>query len=185
MNHPKVLPAVVLALALALVGSLAAGLSMRDAQAQETATQGHPLVGTWLADTDLESATNGLDLFTFSSDGTYVDVEVDGSAQLGAWEATGATTAILTIVAYEGDDEGNNFGSVTIRASIEVSADGASFTAQYTLEFTDPDGTSTGEAGPGMATGTRLVVEAPGTPVMTMEEMFSGFEGDPEATPTS
>ena len=183
MKHPKVLSTFVLAVTLAVVGSLAVGLSILDAGAQDTSRQDHPLVGTWLADTEPENETGGNDLFTFSSDGTYIDVEVDGTTQLGAWESTGATTANLTILGYEGDDEGNHVVSITIRASIEVSADGASFTAQYTIEFTYPDGSSTGQAGPGTVTGTRLAVEAPGTPVMTIEELFSSFEGEPEASP--
>ena len=45
-------------------------LSMRsDVAAQDTTTQRHPLVGVWLADTDLESE-NALDNFLFSSDGS-------------------------------------------------------------------------------------------------------------------
>ncbi|MGD9710517.1 MAG: hypothetical protein AB7V46_00415 [Thermomicrobiales bacterium] len=183
MKYPSVLSTFVLAVALAVVGSLAVGLSIRDAGAQDTSRQDHPLVGTWLADTDLDDETGANDLFTFSSDGTYIDVEADGTTQLGVWESTGDTTANLTIVGFEVDDEGNSAGSITIRASIEVGADGASFTAQYTIEFTYPDGSSTGQAGPGSVTGTRLTVEAPGTPVMTLEEMFSSFEGEPEASP--
>jgi|SRR5215211_4236062 len=159
-----------------------------DAAAQNTATQGHPLVGTWLADTDPETPDNALDTFVFGADGAYVQSEVGGGSLLGAWEATGDRTAILTAVGAEGDDEGNNFGSIKVRASIEVSDDGNRFTAEFTMEFIQPDGTSSGEAGPGIATGERLVVEAPGTPVITFEELFGAFdgeteEGETEATP--
>ena len=126
--------------------------------------------------------------------------DANGSVSLGVWEATGEQTATLTIVAAEGDDDGTNYGTIIIRATIEVNADGGSFTPEYTFEFIDPDGTSSGEAGPGFAIGERVVVEAPGTPVMTMEEMFSQMEdgsgesdgqesevdeGDREATPVS
>ena len=164
-----------------------------DADAQDTPTQGHPLVGTWLADTDPDAADNALDTFVFSADGGYAQSEAGGGSLLGAWEATGERTATLTAVGAEGDGEGANVGSITIRASIEVSDDGASFTAVYTLEVVQPDGTGSGEAGPGIATGDRLVVEAPGTPAITFEELFGGFEvqteggetGEAEATPGS
>ena len=177
-----------------------AALSMRsDVAAQDTTTQRHPLVGVWLADTDLESE-NALDNFLFSSDGSYLQRDANGSVSLGVWEATGEQTATLMIVTAEGDDDSTNYGTIIIRATIEVSADVNSFTAEYTNEFIDPNGTSTGEAGPGFATGERVVAEAQGTPVMSMEEMFSQMEdgsgesdgqesevdeGDREATPVS
>jgi hypothetical protein len=155
------------------------------AVAQDTSTEGHPLVGTWLADTETEDDEGASEVFIFTSDGGYTQVDPDGEVLLGAWEATGANTANLTIVSYETDENGDNAGSIKVRASIEVGADGDSFTAQYTLEVTDPDGASMGEAGPASATGTRLQVEAPGTPVMTMDELFGALEGTPEATPAS
>jgi hypothetical protein len=178
--RPKLMPVVaVVLLALAVLGfRLSAG-------AQDSSTEGHPLVGTWLADTDTNDPASGLSTFTFNADGTYIEADATGEVDLGAWEATGPTSATLTIVSYEGDDAGNDAGHAVIRASIDVGADGNSFTATYTLEFVLPDGTSTGEAGPGTASGTRLTVEAPGTPVMTLDELFSGFEEAPEATPAS
>jgi len=183
MKRPTLLATFVLTALVALIGVFAIGPSLQDTSAQDTATLGHPLVGTWLADTDPEDQTNALETFTFTSDGAYIAAEADGWVSLGSWEATGATTANLTIVSYESDEEGTNFGSVTIRATIEVAADGNSFTAQYTFEFTDPAGVSDGEAGPGTATGTRLVVEGPGTPVISLDELFASFEGTPEASP--
>jgi hypothetical protein len=183
MNQRRILLTFAFAMALALMGSFGTGLSMQSAAAQDTSTQDHPLVGTWVADTDSADELPPTDVFTFSSDGTYLEVNAGGTAQAGAWEATGATTANLTIVSFEGDDEGNFYGTVTIRASIEVSADGATLTAEYTIEFTNPDGTSLGQAGPGSVTAERLMVEGPGTPVMTMEELFGAVEGDLEATP--
>ncbi len=181
--RPRMLVSLVVGVLLALV---AAG-HRTGVGAQDTTTQGHPLVGTWLADTDQENPDNAVDVFQFTADGTYVEMDANGDSSLGAWEATGDTTATLTVVQGEADDEGTNFGTFMIRASIEVSADGNSFTAEYTFEFIQPDGTSSGEAGPGIATGERLVVEAPGTPAMTFEEFFGSFGGDEgeseEATP--
>jgi hypothetical protein len=182
MKRSTVLTTLVLAAVIALVGAFAVGLSHRGISAQDTATEDHPIVGVWLADTDPENEANALETFTFHSDGSYISVGGDDTT-VGAWEATGATTGTLTLVGYESDDEGNAFGSITIRATFEVGADGNSFTGQYTFEFTEPDGTASGQAGPGTVTGTRLMVEAPGTPVMTLEELFGAVEGTPEASP--
>jgi len=173
-------------IAVVLLALAAAGLRA-GVGAQDVAVQGHPLVGTWLADTDPENPDNAVDVFRFGADGGYAELDANGDASIGAWEATGETTATLTVVQGQADDEGTNFGTFTLRASIEVGADGDSFTAEYTFELVRPDGTSGGEAGPGTATGERLVVEGPGTPAMTFEEFFASFgdgagEGE-EATP--
>src|SRR5215217_1544410 len=178
--RPRMLVSLVVVVFVALAAAgLRAGVG-----AQDTATEGHPLVGTWLADTDQENPDNALDVFRFSSDGGYVEMDANGDSTLGVWEATGDATATLTVVQGQADEEGTNFGTFIIRASIEVGADGDSFTAEYTFEFVQPDGTSDGEAGPGSATGERLAVEGPGTPAMTMEEFYGSFgddEGDAEA----
>jgi len=60
-----------------------------------------------------------------------------------------------------------------------------SFTASFTLEWTTPDGKSSGQTGPGMAAGTKLVAAAPGTPTMTIAQLFQSLQGaaTPAATP--
>ena len=105
--------------------------------------------------------------------------------RLGAWEATGPTTANLTIVAYTEDAKGTNLGAIKIRLAIALNADGNSYTAQGTIERIGPDGASSGQAGPATGSATRMVVEAPGTPVMTLGELFGAPTGTPDATPAS
>ncbi len=178
--HRRLFVSVITVLLLAL-----AGLGLRTGAVAQNATADHPLVGTWLVDTDPANPTNTLDTFLFTADGGYVQTDAAGGTTVGVWEATSDTTATLTVVAAAGDDEGNTFGTIMIRATIEVSADGTTFTADYTIELIDPDGTSRGEAGPGQATGERLTVEAPGTPALSLDELFAGREGTPEATPAS
>ena len=63
----------------------------------------------------------------------------------------------------------------TIRAAGEVSEDGQSFTAEFTIEFTG-EGAPTGEYGPGHVTGTRINVEPIGTPAGSLEDLFAQFE---------
>jgi hypothetical protein len=146
-------------------------------------TQVHPVVGTWIADSDPENTENAKDVYVFNADGSYIEADSNGDVGLGSWEATGANTANLTIKSEGTDADGHNLGSVIIRAAIEVAADGNTFTAEYTIQFIEPNGTSSGELGPGKAIGERLVVEAPGKPVKTLEEYFGASAGTPEASP--
>ena len=161
-----------------LLGSLLVGGGTLVA-AQDTDFSGHPLVGTWMLDTEPENPDAFPSQVIFSAEGGYVDVDAEGVVVIGGWEPTGDTTANLTITSSDPD-----VGVATIRASIEVAPDGQSFTATYTFEILDPaTGEWSGEIGPGTAEGTRMVVEGPGTPSMSFEDFFATFEGTPEATP--
>jgi hypothetical protein len=149
--------------------------------AQDAEMAGHPLVGTWLLDTDADDPTNPPSLASIGADGIYTEVDADGSVGMGSWQSTGPNTAELTFHGL-GAEEGEFFGMITVRAEIEVAADGQSLTATYTLELTGPDGTGTGQYGPGNVTGTKVVVEPMGTPLGPFEALFEE-EGTPEATP--
>lgn len=167
-----------LALVVMLGGLVAIGQPGFEAGAQDStdALSGHPLVGGWLLDTDAEDPENTLTPALFSSDGTYLQVDEDGTA-IGVWEATGENTANLTILFF---DEG---GSYKVRAEVDVDEAGETLSASYTFEPT-LGGESLGEFGPELATGTRIAVEAMGEPVGTSEDleaMFEGAEGTPEA----
>ncbi len=148
------------------------------ATAQETDAAVHPLVGSWIVDINPEDPEDLPELVTVSADGTVLDSAAGGGTGHGAWEPTGDTTAHVTFLLVFEDGT-----RVLIRASVEVAADGQSFTGPYTNEFFDPSGQSSGEIGPGMAEGTRIEVDGPGTPVASFEEFFGQFEGTPEATP--
>jgi hypothetical protein len=138
----------------------------------------HPLVGTWI----LTAASFPDDppfLAIFSSDGTYQQVEYDGSVGFGVWEATGPTTANMSFMAQDQNDDGSFGGVATIRVSITVAEDGMTVTADFTVQFVGGDFDS-GELGPGSVTGTRMMVEPMGTPAGPLDV---GDEGTPEATP--
>jgi hypothetical protein len=125
------------------------------------------------------------DLFSLHADGTYTEARADGTVRLGVWNATGPTTATLTIEAYSRDAAGANRGAIIIRLNITLNPDGNSYTAEGTIELIAPDGSSSGQAGPATGTATRMLVEAPGPPVMTLDELFGGGAGTPHATPAS
>ena len=164
----------------AVIGLLALGGTFRHTDAQDAtpaALAGHPLIGAWLLDTDSNDPANAPSLVIFHDDGTYVQADADGSNGIGTWEATGATSAALTAL-YLGRDESGGFGgTVKVRATIELDASGETFTAQYTLDFLDLAGASSGEIGPGTATAERIAVEPMGTPAAELPRM--------NATPTS
>jgi hypothetical protein len=165
---------VVLLAAVMMLGTLIVGGHVFAAQDATPVTPAeHPLVGAWLVDAEPENPDNQLELDIFSADGTLTGVLVDG-VTAGVWEPTGENTANITFRFLDVE------GSGIIRASIEVAPDGESFTGTYTLEFIDPDGTSSGEIGPGLVEGTRLAVEPMGTPVASFEEAFGA---EPAATP--
>ena len=164
---------------------LIAALFTPTVTAQDAASTdyaGHPFVGSWMLDTDTSDPGNTPSLVVVSADGSYIEFDSDGPG-VGAWEPTGDTTATLTIHFIDSDGGGGG----VIRASVEVAADGQSLTASYTLEIFDPaTGEGSGEIGPGIAEGTRMVVEAPGTPEMSFEDFYAQFGGTPEAaTPAS
>jgi len=161
------------------------------ASAQNTTAAQSDIVGTWIADTDTSDPTNGPSIFMFTSDGTYSEMDADGTVGMGVWEENDDGTVTLTAWENQGDGQGGSFGSFKIRATITLGADGDTFTATYTLEFTDPVGNSSGEAGPGQASGRRAKAEAPGTPTMTLQQLFelisantpgNGGAASPEAT---
>jgi hypothetical protein len=164
---------------------LALGARPPSAAAQEFTTAGHALVGTWFLDNGTANLTGALDAFSLHADGTYIEANADGTVRLGAWEATGPLTATLTIEAYSRDEAGANLGAIIIRLNLQLDPDGAGYQAEGTIELIHPDGTASGQAGPATGTATRLVVEAPSPPVMTIDELFGGAASTPEATPAA
>jgi hypothetical protein len=172
---------------------LAGGLLAVGGMATATLAQGaspmtmadSPLVGAWIIDTDVNDPGNPPIENIFHADGTIIQVGNSGAQAngpgnaIGAWEPTGPNTAAATLVSYQEDDKGA-VSKTTVRATLEVAADGQSLTADYTLEFTGPDGTSSGQLGPGKASGTRISVEPMGSPVAPLGPPPSAT---PSATP--
>ncbi len=173
---PVLLLSVVMLLGSLLIGQRAL-VSAQDATPQNFS--GHPLIGSWVLDTDTEDPSNLPSLVMFTADGSYVEIASDRVDGLGTWAPTGETTATLTF--WSVDDEQGGF---EIRANIEVAPDGQTLTATYTFELFDPvTGKRSGQYGPGTATGMRTVIEAPGTPIGSIQDLFSQFQGTPEASP--
>ena len=120
-----------------------------------------------------------------SADGTLQDTNADGTTGIGSWEATGPNSFNLTFnslsLTGSTDRVEGSFAMGTIRAAGEVSEDGQSFTAEYTLELTG-EGAPPGEFGLGSVTGTRINVEPMGTPVAPVEALFPDLFPPEEGT---
>jgi hypothetical protein len=150
--------------------------------ATATATEAHPIVGTW--NTETSSGDPG-DVM-FSADGTLVSVDTE-DVSLGVWEATGPSTVNLMFSGLiPAEESGSGGGRFIIRATLEVAPDGQSFSGDYTVEVTaEFEGAPpAGEYGPDSVTGTRVVVEPMGTPVGPIDELF-GPEGTEAPTGTA
>jgi hypothetical protein len=159
----------------ALAGSTAVQATTPPTEpSAEAPAEVHPAVGAWLLTVE-EFPEDPPQLIAFHADGIYQEASADGTTGIGTWEATGPNSINLTFVEmFPTDDEGSA-GMQTIRAAGEVSEDGQSFTAEFTIEFTG-EGAPTGEFGPGHVTGTRINVEPMGTPAGSLEDLFAQFE---------
>lgn len=161
-----------------LVATLLGGAHLATAQSQDPAN--HPAIGAWTVESAPADVVANFRVIALAPGGIASVIATgqgeDPIAALGAWEATGDTSAILTFTMVT-----NGPAYIVIRASLDFADDGASFTGAYTMEAVfDPAGGGTGgEIGPGILSGTRLVAEAPGTPASSFEDFF----GIPEATP--
>lgn len=151
--------------------------------AQNAGTVYHPAVGSWIVHRDPEITNSGAELLVLHDDGMALDVGAYQTTSIGVWTPTGASTATVTLTA----EVDNGPGNIVIRASITVAPDGKTFSGSFTSDITfDPEhhGTS-GEIGPGKVTGTRMPVQAPGTPVMSFDQFLPHHGATPVATPAS
>jgi hypothetical protein len=123
-----------LALCLMLVGS--AGMWARVTAQDAASTAESPVVGVWIAPPQGDEAGS---ITSFSADGSLVDHETDGTSALGAWEATGPTSATATFVFFANDEEFT--GNVIIRATLEYDEANDSISASYNVTGALPDGT--------------------------------------------
>lgn len=149
--------------------------------AQETSPAdlaGHPLVGTWLFDTDLDSQSDPPELGMFTSDGIFIGLGSSESA--GSWAASDSQTGALTLVSRFDQDGG---GYAVIRGPHVVDATGQRWTCDCTYTIVAADGAVL-DAGQARSQGVRIPVEpaeAMGTPLAGAPTWFPALA----ATPTS
>ncbi len=174
MRRSSILVALVLAL---LVGAVGVGRSVGTATQQATATTtGHPLVGTWMVDPEVDDPTNPPSFDVYMADGTAINVGSEG-ATAGAWEATGPRTATLTFAGLM--KEAAPGTSFILRANIEVDESGESLTGPHSFTLVAADGTILAGVQGGIARGTRFHAE----PLEAVGKTLPGFPTWTPATP--
>jgi hypothetical protein len=166
-------------LALLVVGLVAGGARRPALGAQEaTPPAAAPgFVGSWRVVVSPAGGQPHLAGLTFTADGTVIAPEPPVqpappgfpfrllflSSGNGVWAATGATTGALTFDLIAADEHGTPLGAITVRGTMELSADGGSFAAAFAAVLTDPAGRAV-PVGGGTFRGERMVVEPLGTP---------------------
>ena len=145
-----------LAVVVVLLGGVLATMG-RSSSAQEPTTAEHPIVGAWEWDNDPANPGTDISYAIFHDDGTYVEVNSDGSINIGAWEPTGERTADLTARTQILDPETDEMVRGTLLLAAEVDETGNSITAPFTFQARDAAGTVVFE-GQFLAIGTRIDV---------------------------
>ena len=146
---------VLIALISILVGAVGMGRSVSVAAPQATpaALAGHPLVGTWVVDPELDDPRNPPSFDAFMADGTLVNIGSDG-ASVGTWEATGSRTATFTFAGLV--QNGGGEAAFILRGNLKVDEAGENFTGSHSFTLVSADGTVLAAAQGGTANGTHL-----------------------------
>jgi hypothetical protein len=169
----------VLSVVIAIMGLIGVGQGSLGAGALEatpTDLSGHPMVGTWMAETP-----GGLALATFAADGSVVmalqptqrgPLGVSAvSTEVGTWEPVSAQGIHFTAVQILSNANGQFLGTITIDGYPVASADG-----QTLLDTGTPGSVTIRDAAhqvvqvvtnPPPVTGVRMAVGAPGFPEET------------------
>lgn len=152
------------------------GRLVSEAQDAHPAVEGQGFVGTWQVAINNQLDPTYPGLITFATDILIVSdppivpappdlpfTQIHHSGGHGVWASTDNRTVAFTFDQLVTDENGNLLGVLTIRGTAALSADGQSFEGAFEAVLTDPAG-STSPIDAGTVTGTRIVVEAMGTP---------------------
>ena len=171
--HPVRAFLAAIAVASLVVAGNGVGLVVGAQDATQTAGDAG-FVGAWQVAVTLDQGSPEVSLGTFSADGTVVtgvspvlpappdapSAVVFTSGGHGVWEATESGTAIITFVLLLADEQGQPFGTATVRGHLALDADAQTFRGEVVRTLADPEGTTLATI-PGEVQGTRIVAEAP------------------------
>ena len=118
------------------------------------------IVGSWEANSTLDTGEQAPGLFTFNIDRTWMSSGNDASLGdgHGAWKRTGLRTFSATNKAFVFGADGGLILVLTNQTELRVSSNGQSFTATFTTVASQPDGTVV-DSFSGTSTGTRITVD--------------------------
>lgn len=167
-----------------VIGSLAASGSGNPGVSAQDAIQGrlgdHPLVGTWIVDTNVDDDADLPEIGIFTADGSVFGLGATRWVS-GAWEAADDMTGTVTMA---GVFDANGGGYVVLRGPHEVDAAGNAWTCPCTFTVVAPDGTVLA-SGSATAHATRLPiepVEAKGMPLAGFPTWVPTTSADATAT---
>lgn len=156
--------------AIVVIGSLASsGRGDPGTSAQEAAPgslDGHPLVGTWIVDTNVDTETDPPEIGIFTAEGSAFGLGA-GRWVSGVWEAADDVTGAATLA---GVFDANGGGYVVLRGPHQVDESGAAWTCPCTFTVVAADGTVL-DSGTANAHGARL----PNEPVSNIGMPLAGF----------
>lgn len=159
-------------------GTDLAGIAAQEAQPADLA--GHPLVGAWIVDTNIDMTNDAPEIGMFTSDGTVFGLGASRWVS-GAWQAADDYTGTVTMA---GVFEANGGGYVVVRGPHQVDESGNSWSCPCTFTVVAPDGTVlvSGEA-------TAHAVRLPVEPDTAIGKPLAGFptwtpDSGSSATPT-
>ncbi|MCA9877033.1 MAG: hypothetical protein KC442_04615 [Thermomicrobiales bacterium] len=136
----------------ALPGSGPAGTAAQDAASADLA--GHPLVGTWVVDTNVDLASDAPEIGIFTADGSVFGLGASRWVS-GVWEVADDHTGAVTMA---GVFEGNGGGYVVLRGQHEVDESGSSWTCACTFTVVGAGGAVL-DSGQAIAHAVRLPME--------------------------
>jgi hypothetical protein len=142
----------------------------------------HPLVGTWVVDTVVETETDSPEIGIISADGTALGLGANRVAG-GQWEAIDDQSVMLTLVTVS---DSNGMGAYVVVRGVHVLDDtGNGWTCDCTFTVVSADGTVL-DSGHAPASATRLPVQGPDAVGNALAEVPTWMPLQPEsATPTS
>ncbi len=175
--------AIFVAVAVLLGGVALGGLRQHQSAAQDatpSSLAGHPLVGSWIVDTDTSVATDSPEIGIFTSDGTVLGM---GATRwvAGSWEAADDTTGAVTMA---GVFAANGGGYVVLRGDHVVDSTGDAWTCECTFTVVGPNG-ETVASGTATAHATRLPIESVDAAGMPLVGFPTWTPASADATPTT
>ncbi len=139
------------AIVVAFASLVALGGRGHDTTAQESAPDlsHHPLVGSWLVDTDTSTETDAPEFGIWTSDGIMIGI--GSSSSSGTWQALDERTGLVSFVAVFPDGS----GYTVVRGPHTVDDAGETWTAPFSWTVVGPDGTVL-DSGESAARGIRI-----------------------------
>lgn len=117
------------------MGRLSLGASAQNATPDNRTS--HPLIGTWMVDTNTETDTDAPEIGIFTADGSTFGLGASRWVS-GVWDVADETSGVATLV---GVFEANGGGYVVLRGIHAVDATGETWTCDCTFTVVGADGT--------------------------------------------